>query len=163
MLRCCHASLNPCAVKGISIFLELAVFVAGAIVATQSLSSRTAMLLALALMIPSVALLLTAQLMRSMLVLVIATAVCAVAAGLGYRGSLQLANQIAPQDRRAEIVSSYFICGFAGNALPVIGIGIISTLAGPIPASLVFAATIAAFTLVALYFGTRYVSGKPDF
>ncbi len=146
-----------------AIFLELAVFVAGAIVATQSLSSRTAMLLALALMIPSVALLLTAQLKRSMLVLVIATAVCAVAAGLGYRGSLQLANQIAPQDRRAEIVSSYFICGFAGNALPVIGIGIISTLAGPIPASLVFAATIAAFTLVALYFGTRYVSGKPDF
>jgi hypothetical protein len=46
---------------------------------------------------------------------------------------------------------------FAGNALPVIGIGIISTLAGPIVASFAFAATIAAFALLALYFGTRYL------
>jgi predicted MFS family arabinose efflux permease len=141
-----------------AIFLELAVFVAGAIVATQSLSSRTAMLAALALMLPSVSLLLAAQLAESMLLLVVATAVCAVAAGLGYRGSLQVANQIAPQDRRAEIVSSYFICAFAGNALPVIGIGVISTFAGPVAASLAFAATIAAFALVALYFGSRYLA-----
>jgi predicted MFS family arabinose efflux permease len=141
-----------------AIFLELAVFVAGAIVATQSLSSRIAMLAALALMLPSVALLLAAQLAESMLLLVVATAVCAVAAGLGYRGSLQVANQIAPQDRRAEIVSSYLICVFAGNALPVIGIGVISTLAGPVAASLAFAATIAAFALVALYVGSRYLA-----
>jgi MFS family permease len=140
-----------------AIFLELAVVVAGAIVVTQSLSSRAAMLLALALMLPSVALLLAAQLTGSMLVLVIATATCAVAGGLGYRGSLQVANQIATQDRRAEIVSSYFICVFAGNALPVIGVGVISTLAGPIAASLAFAATITAFALLALYFGTRYL------
>jgi hypothetical protein len=79
-----------------AIFLELAVVVAGAIVMTQSLSSRASMLLALALMLPSVALLLAAQLMGSMLMLVIATATCALAAGLGYRGSLQVANQNRP-------------------------------------------------------------------
>ena len=93
----------------------------------------------------------------SIAILIIATAICGVATGLGYRGSLQVANQVAPEDRRAEVVSSYLICCFAGNALPVIGIGVISTLAGPNVASLAFAATIAAFALVALFFGARYL------
>ena len=140
-----------------AIFLELAVVVAGAIVVTRSLSSRSTMLLALALMPPSVALIVAAQLFASMTMLIIATAVCAVTAGLGYRGSLQVTNQIAPQDRRAEIVSSYLICGFAGNALPVIGVGVISTVAGAITASLAFAATIVIFALLALYFAWRHL------
>jgi sugar phosphate permease len=117
------------------------------------------MLLALALMLPSLALLVAAEFRASLTILLIATAVCGIAAGLGYRGGLQVANQIAPQDRRAEIVSGYLICCFAGNALPVIGIGMISTLAGPAIASLTFAATIAIFAVVALYFSRRYLPG----
>jgi predicted MFS family arabinose efflux permease len=140
-----------------AIFLELAVVVSGTIMATRSLSSRTSMLLALALMLPSVALIVAAQLATSMVLLVVATAVCAITAALGYRGSLQVTNQIAPPDRRAQIVSSYLICAFAGNALPVIGVGVISTFAGPIAASLAFAATIVVFALTALYFGARYL------
>jgi hypothetical protein len=140
-----------------AIFLELAVVVSGTIMATRSLSSRTSMLLALALMLPSVALIVGAQLATSMGLLIIATAACAIAAGLGYRGSLQVTNQIAPPDRRAEIVSSYLICAFAGNALPVIGVGVISTLAGPVAASLAFAVTIVVFAFTALYFGARYL------
>jgi MFS family permease len=140
-----------------AIFLELAVVVSAAILATRSLSSRSSMLLALALMLPSVVLVVAAQMEASMVLLIIATAVCAVTAGLGYRGSLQVTNQIAPPDRRAEIVSSYLICAFAGNALPVIGVGVISTLAGPVAASLAFAATIVIFALTALYFGARYL------
>ena len=105
----------------------------------------------------STRLLVAAQLWTSIAMLIMATAICGVAAGLGYRGSLQVANQVAPEDRRAEVVSSYLICCFAGNALPVIGIGVISTLAGPNVASFAFAATIAAFALVALFFGARYL------
>jgi len=139
-----------------AIFLELAAVVAASIVATQSLSSRAAMLWGLALMPPSVGLLVAAQLEGSMTVMIIATALCGLAAGLGYRGSLQVVNQIAPTERRAEVVSAYLICVFLGNALPVIGIGVISTLASPTAASVVFAATIAAFAVIALVFGSRY-------
>ena len=153
-----HLHVTNHAIAG-AILLELAAFVAGTSVRTRSLTSRNGMLLALALMLPSVALVVVAQLWASMTILVIATAVCGITAGLGLRGSLQVANQIAPQDRRAEIVSSYFICVFAGNALPVIGIGVISTLAGPAVASLTFAATIAIFAVIALYFGRRYLPG----
>lgn len=139
-----------------AVFLELAAVVSASIVATQSLSSRAAMLWALALMPPSVALLVSAQIAGSMAIMIVATASCGVAAGLGYRGSLQIVNQIAPEDRRAEVVSSYFVCGFSGNALPVIGVGVISTLASSTTASLAFAATISVFALVALVFGVKY-------
>jgi hypothetical protein len=40
--------------------------------------------------------------------------------------------------------------------LPVIGAGVISTLASPAAASLAFAATISLFALVALFFGIKY-------
>lgn len=139
-----------------AIFLELAAVVAIVIALTRSLSSRTAMLCSLGLMLPSLALLVFAQLAESMGAMVAATAICGVAAGLGYRGSLQVVNQIAPDDRRAEVVSAYFICCFIGNALPVIGIGVLSTLTSPTVASLAFAATIAAFALTALVFGLKY-------
>jgi hypothetical protein len=52
--------------------------------------------------------------------------------------------------------SAYFVCGFSGNALPVIGVGVISTLASPTAASLAFAATISLFALLALFFGIKY-------
>lgn len=140
-----------------ALFFELAAVVAGSIVVTRHLSSRTAMLWALGLMLPSLALVVLAQVAGSMLVMIIATAACGVSAGLGYRGSLQVVNQIAPEDRRAEVVSSYFVCAFSGNALPVIGIGVMSGWTGPIIASLIFALVISAFALAALYFGTKYV------
>ena len=114
------------------------------------------MLWSLGLMLPSLVLVVTAQFAESLGVMIVATATCGVAAGLGYRGSLQVVNQIAPNDRRAEVVSAYFICCFLGNALPVIGIGVLSTLISSTAASLVFATTIALFAVVALVFGLKY-------
>ena len=139
--------------------LELSLAVAATIVATRSLSSRPAMLLALALMPPAVALLVTAQLAGSMTVMILATAGCGVAAGLGYRGSLQVVNETAPKDQRAAVVSSYFICCFIGNAVPVIGVGVVSSLTDMTVADTAFAVTIALFAAVALVFGLMH---RPD-
>jgi hypothetical protein len=139
-----------------ALFFELAVAVAGTIVILQNLSSRAAMLIALALMLPAVAWIVWAQMAASIVNMVVATALCGLAAGLGYRGSLQVVNQIAPADRRAEVVSSYFVCGFCGNALPVIGIGVIATLVSATAASLAFAVMIGLFAVVALVFGLKY-------
>jgi predicted MFS family arabinose efflux permease len=139
-----------------ALFFELAIVASLTILATAHLSSRAAMLLALGLMIPTVALVVAAQIFASMAIMIIATMSCGIAAALGYRGGLQVVNQIAPKDRRAEVVSAFFICCFCGNALPVIGIGIVSTFAGAITASLAFAAMIVVFSLVALGFGLKY-------
>jgi hypothetical protein len=145
-----------------ALFFGLAVICAGTIVATQQVASRIAMLAALVLMIPSVLLVVAAQIAASMTVMVVATAFCGAVAGSGYRGSLQVVNQIAPPKQRAEVVSSYFLCGFSGNALPVIGIGAISTFANMIVASLTFAVMIAAFALLAFYFGIRHTRETPS-
>ncbi|MER9010043.1 MFS transporter [Mesorhizobium sp. M0199] len=139
-----------------ALFFELSIVAAATIVATTRLSSRAAMFAALALMIPSVALIVAAQVFASMAIMVAATALCGVASALGYRGGLQVVNEIAPGDRRAEVVSAFFICCFCGNALPVIGIGILSTVASATVASLAFAGMIVVFSLVALGFGAKY-------
>jgi MFS family permease len=143
-----------------ALFFELAIVVAATIVATQRMSSEISMLAGLGLMIPSVILVVSAQVFASMSLLLVATAACGVAAGLGYRGSLQVVNQIAPEEKRAAVVSSYFICGFTGNALPVIGVGVISTLAGSVVADIVFAVLIVVFALAAI--GTRVMHAKPS-
>ncbi|MER9891472.1 MFS transporter [Mesorhizobium sp. M0119] len=139
-----------------ALFFELAIVTAVTIVATARLSSRAAMFAALALMIPTVALIVAAQVFASMAIMIAGTALCGVAAALGYRGGLQVVNEIAPADRRAEVVSAFFICCFCGNALPVIGIGILSTVASATVASLAFAGMIVIFSLVALGFGAKY-------
>lgn len=150
-----HLHETSHAVAGALVF-ELAIMVSITIVTTQKLSSRAAMLSALVLMVPSVILVVVAQMVEEMTVMIFATALCGIAAGLGYRGSLQVINQIAPNERRAEVVSSYFVCGFTGNAIPVIGIGVIATLISPTIASMTFAGMIIVFAVVALGFGLKY-------
>ncbi|TIM37464.1 MAG: MFS transporter [Mesorhizobium sp.] len=139
-----------------ALFFEMAIVAAVTILVTTRLSSRSTMLAALALMIPTVVLVVAAQVFASMAIMIAATAFCGVAAALGYRGGLQVVNQIAPASRRAEVVSAFFICCFCGNALPVIGIGILSTVISATMASLAFAGMITIFSLVALAFGARY-------
>jgi hypothetical protein len=66
--------------------------------------------------------------------------------------------QIAPAHKRAAVVSScvvssYFVCCFIGNALPVIGVGVLSSFTSATVADIAFACMIAAFAVVALIFG----------
>jgi MFS family permease len=135
-----------------SLFLELAAVVALVIVVTQTLPSRIAMMSSLALMVLAAAALVAAKVSASLWVMLATTAIVAVSTGLGYRGSLQVVNQIAPANDRANVVSIYFICCFIGNALPVIGVGVLSSLANPTVADIAFAGVIAAFAIFALIF-----------
>jgi len=70
-----------------------------------------------------------------------------VSGALGYRGSLQIVNQIAPDNRRSEVVSSYLMFCYAGVSLPVIGIGVLSAIETPGLAEKILAAVIAAITV----------------
>jgi nitrate/nitrite transporter NarK len=139
-----------------ALLFELATVVAVVIVATQKLESRISMMWSLALMIPAAAAVAAAQISGSLWVMLATTAVVAVSAGLGYRGSLQVVNQIAPADRRAAVVSGYFVCCFTGNALPVIGVGVLSSFTDMTVADIAFSCMIAGFAVVALIFGLTY-------
>jgi len=106
--------------------------------------------------VPGVWLLVGAEVVQSMQVLIVAAALGGVGGGLGYRGSLEVINRIAPAERRSEVVSSYLAALFAGNSVPVIGVGLLSALAGTLVAHVTFAAVITALAAIAALTGIRY-------
>lgn len=129
-------------------------FLIGALVimALAFLSPVGAMLAGLATLLPALALLVLAERMHSLMALLIATALAGIGVALGYRGSLQRVNGIAPDDGKAEIVSTYLLFSYAGISLPVIGIGVISRLASRSAADLTFAVIIACLAAAAFLF-----------
>ena len=135
---------------GGAILGELFIISALAMIATRRLGSTRAMRWGLALMVPSLVLLVLASAAGSLLLFVADTALVGLCTALGYRGSLQVANQLAPAAQRAEIASSYFVACFVGNSLPVIGIGWLSVSLGSVAAISIFAAIIAAVAVGAL-------------
>ena len=142
------------AVGGLVVF-ELGALAAVCIHLGRRLAPATAMTSGLLCLPPAVALVVLAQAARSLTLLLLATALAGVTMALGYRGSLEVVNQIAPDERRAEVVSSYFIVCFIGNSLPVIGLGVLTTLTDPLVASIVFASTVAALAFAALLWHRR--------
>lgn len=116
----------------------------------RALRSTQAMAAGLVLLLPCVALVVAAQAAASLPLLLIASALAGVGLALGYRGSLETVNQLAPDERRAEIVSTFFVACFVGNSLPVIGIGVLSSLTAPLTASIAFACTVAILSVAAL-------------
>ena len=124
-----------------------------AILISQRLEARAATLAGLALIPPAVALLAAASPLRSLAVQAGGAAFGGVAVALAYRGSLQAINAMAPPDRRAELTSAYFACGFAGNALPVIGVGLLTAPIGPQGAAWAFAAALSVLAMAAFVWG----------
>lgn len=104
----------------------------------------------LALMLPALTLLVAAEAWQSMVLLALATLLSGIAAALGYRGSLQAINALAPERQRGEVVSSYLVACYLGNSLPVIGIGGLEAVTGPFVAHLAFAIVIAVLALAAV-------------
>jgi MFS family permease len=85
---------------------------------------------------------------------VIGGALAGAAAGLLLRASLTTVVQLSPVDRRARTLAALFITGYSGLAVPVVGLGAASQLAGPRGALAGFAALtvtgLAAITAVRL-------------
>lgn len=130
-------------------------FVAASLAATLSraVASWTAMFWGAGCVFPAVALLVAAELLRSMTLLMVAAAVGGAAMALSYRGSLQVLNEIAPQEKRAEVVSSYLMMCYLGNSLPVLGVGLLATLLMPATAHEIFAIVVATLAVTAILTG----------
>jgi hypothetical protein len=97
-----------------------------------------------------------AEVAQSLPLVLLSAPVGGIAGGLGYRGSLEVINRIAPADRRSEVVSSYLIALFAGNSVPVIGIGLLSAATSAIFAHVTFAAVITVLAGVGMLTGIKF-------
>jgi hypothetical protein len=81
-----------------------------------------------------------------------------VGASLGYRYSLHELNEIAPEDKRSEVVSTYLIACYFGVSLPIIGIGLLGKATSSLFADSLFAAMIALLAIGVLLF--QFKSGS---
>jgi len=85
--------------------------------------------------------------------LAVAAAVGGAAMALSYRGSLQVVNEIAPQEKRAEMVSSSLMVCYLGNAIPVLGVGLLATDLSAPTAHVLFAIVVAGLAVTAIFTG----------
>jgi MFS family permease len=131
-----------------------------AVYVTGRIKSRAAMLSGIALLIPSVGVLVAAQALESLPILLVGTALSGVSAALGYRGSLQVVNEMAPGDKRAELISAFQIVCYLGNALPVVAVAVISSATSPMIATISLAGAIALLSIVALAMELRGDKGQ---
>jgi len=145
-----HVS-NVAVVGGVvTLFFLVACLTAGL---SRKLASWTAMFSGAACVFPAVALLVCAEMLRSMPLLIVTAAVGGAAMALSYRGSLQVLNEIAPQEQRAEVVSAYLLMCYLGNSVPVLGVGLLTTVIASQRAHAMFAAVVATLALAAILTG----------
>ncbi|MGH8232549.1 MAG: MFS transporter [Steroidobacteraceae bacterium] len=118
-------------------------------------SNRFSIVLATLASLLGLALLLIAEQLASLAILLAAAIASGAAIGIGYRSSLQIVNQIAPQARRAEVVSTFLLVCYTANALPVIGVGLLASAAGAFTAHLTFACLLAVLGISACVTGWK--------
>ena len=133
-----------------AIVAELFAVAGVTILVTRKLAPRPAMVAGLLATPPALGLLLLAQALASLPLMLAGTTLCGVASALGYRGGLAVVNALAPAERRAETASTYFVCCFLGNALPIVGVGALSQAASPELADRAFGAGLSALAIAAL-------------
>lgn len=141
-----------------AILCELFGVAAPAILLSHRMSSRASMLAGLALLPPALGLLVATQLLGSMPVLLVGTALGGIAIALGYRGSLEVVNNIAPAEQRSEVLASYIVCCYVGVALPVIGVGVLTAFTNSLIADVAFAIVIAILAIAAFVTGMKFAS-----
>lgn len=140
------------AVAGAVVF-ELVATTVVVLLLARRLSSESGMFAGVYALFPSLGALVAAQLLKSMPLMLIASALAGASLALGYRGGLQVVNDISPGRRRAEVVSSYFVMCFVGNSIPVIGVGILSTAYNSTVAIIALSCLLALLAIVALVVG----------
>lgn len=128
-----------------------AFFGSGAVTSAVSwrLRSHIGVFVALGMYLPALAVMLLAEQVHSLALLVGASALGGIAMALGFRGSLEAVNELAPPDRRAEVLASYLIASYVGNALPVVGVGLVALAVSAPVAHMVFAGVLVAIAVVA--------------
>ncbi|MFB8374718.1 MFS transporter [Paenibacillus taichungensis] len=74
----------------------------------------------------------------SMFLLIVGMIMLAIGNGWTFQASMQLAGSLGEPAERPTIISTYYLAGYTGMAIPTIGVGSLSTFVGLLPALIVF-------------------------
>jgi MFS family permease len=165
------SSLVPTFVHGILGVRNLAlvggasflIFVTAAVSQAVSarLPSRRSLGTGLPLLVACLAALESALFAKALWLFLVGTVVGGVAVGLIFRGGLSELNRLAEPQRRAAVVSTFFVAAYLGLGLPAVLTGLISLRVGPVDASAYVSGLAAAIVVVAFVVARRAFGGAP--
>jgi MFS family permease len=113
----------------------------------ESLRAQT---IGLVVMIGGLVALVAADIDQALGWLLVATVLAGLGMGLAFMGSLGDVNEIAPDDRKGDIVASYYVVVYVATALPAIGVAALTVATDPLTAIEVFAFVVMAVCLAGL-------------
>ncbi|MCP2259818.1 putative arabinose efflux permease, MFS family [Streptoalloteichus tenebrarius] len=111
-------------------------------------ASSSAQVGGLAVLAVGLVLLAVAGSVSSLVLLLLAAMVSGAGHGLAFLGGLTEVNRVAPPDRRADVLSSFYVIVYLGVGVPVIGVGFLATRIGLLPSVQCFVAVVALLCLV---------------
>ncbi len=76
----------------------------------------------------------------SLTLMLLASAIAGSGHGMTFLGGLTEINRLAPADRRADVLSSFYVVIYLGFGIPVIGVGLLANILGVLPSVQIFAA-----------------------
>jgi MFS family permease len=116
----------------------------------QRLSSLVAQVAGLIVMISGTIALVIAVITSSLAVLLASCVLGGIGQGLAFMGSLGDVSEIAPADRKGDVIATYYVVVYIATALPAVGVGVLADLASLPTAFLVFAYAVIAVSLAGL-------------
>jgi MFS family permease len=150
------------ALAGTVVFMIFAISAATQVVVGR-FDYRKVVSFGLALFLLVLALIVAALSQASLSLFLTGTAVGGVAVGCVFLGSLSAANRLAPAERRAQVVSSYFALCYLGLAVPVIAVGISSEHVGIFRSVLICSIALAVLSVISLAtFGRAGAAGPAE-
>lgn len=116
-------------------------------VLTVRLSERTALPGGCAALAAGIAVIAVGVLVASLPVVLVGAVGAGLGLGASFRSGLQAITARAPEDRRSEVSSAFFLVTYTAISIPVIGIGAGAQVIGLVPTIMVFATVVAVLAL----------------
>jgi MFS family permease len=121
---------------------------------------RVALLIGFPLMATGLVLFILSLPTGSVLLSIVSAVVLGVAVGYVYMGSIMVADRIAPDSLRGEVLSGFHLAGYLAVAVPTITLAFIALQIGVVDSGLVFGSVLAV-AVVLTYLETRRVPLPP--
>jgi MFS family permease len=142
--------VNNLAIAGAVMAIMLAVSTVTQLLAHRSQPLRIE-IAGLCAMAVGVSVLLVAVIEGSLAVLIVASVFAGIGQGLCFMGSLGDVSEVAPPERKGDLVATYYVVIYLATALPAVGVGVMADLFNLSDAFLTFASVIGAICVIGLW------------
>jgi MFS family permease len=126
---------------------------------TSEIRDRRALLVGFPLLLASLVAFVSALGFAASGVLVGVTVVLGAAVGLTYMGSTTLADRIAPENERGELLAGFYSAGYLSLALPTVGVAVAASFVGLTDAAIALGAVVA--VIVAVLYASTFRTPTP--